>query len=391
MGERSKQHRESARALIVTSNVAARRVLRSYLTKDSAFCFDIVDESHLRSATQRYRAQLPDLVLLGEELENGSPLEFLDSIHETPGDWHPVIFVHFSTEHEVCLEAMRRGAQETIDLGTLTSAELQLVSHRVHETLRLIRENHRVHLENARMVQELARSNEELGQFAYVISHDLKEPLRKITSYGDLLRQKLEPFHDEETNHYLNKMTDGATRMGSMMSALLEYARVTRRVKVLAWSSLEDAYGIAIEALEMRIHESQGKVVIETPLPTVQCEPLRLQQLFLNLIGNGLKYCREGVAPMVSIRAEPNGDSGARITITDNGIGFKPEQNETIFGIFQRLHARTSKYEGHGVGLAICKRIVESLGGTIEAQGQLGVGAQFIVHLPLVQWCGTEK
>lgn len=370
--------RQTAQALVLTSNIAVRRILRSYLSKDPEFSFEIYEESRMAPAVESYAKRKYDLVLLGETIDGGSPVGFLRGIYRSPEEWHPVVFVHFSHDHSICLDAMRQGAREYVELGALTSTELNMVSRRIRETLKLIRENRK-------MVEELARSNTELGQYAYAISHDLKEPLRKIASFGTLLQEKMQTCNDEEAKHYLERMIDASARMGSMMSALLEYARVSHGAPGEMWTSAGEALHAACDALEIRMKETGAHVNIEGELPQVLCEPLRLQQLFLNLVGNGVKYAREGVSPMIHVRFERDEHYG-RFMVDDNGIGFTSEQAGHIFGIFHRLHPKNSKFEGQGVGLAICKRIVESLEGRIWAEGFPGKGARFLVEIPASKW-----
>jgi len=242
----------------------------------------------------------------------------------------------------------------------------------------------RIEAENARREQEeltrkLEKSNQELQDFAYIVSHDLKAPVRKVAMFGDLLKESLAGRLDEDEQENFEFMIEGAARMQQLIDALLTYSRVHTRVKppqrVDLRKVIEDLKEIE---LALPLEETGGKVEIEEPLPSVYADPSQVYQLLQNLIANGLKYHREGVPPVITIRGKQLGD-WVRIEVQDNGIGIPEEHHERIFGMFQRLHADD---KGTGVGLAVCKRIVERHGGEIGVESTPGVGSTFWFTLP---------
>jgi PAS domain S-box-containing protein len=227
----------------------------------------------------------------------------------------------------------------------------------------------------------LERSNRELQEFAFVASHDLQEPLRKIQAFGDLLEKSVGDELGERSRDYLNRLRGAAVRMSRLIEDLLAYSRVATRGLAFQDVDLNRVLCAVLEDLEIGIRESQARVEAG-PLPTVKADETQMRQLFQNLIGNALKYRKPDVAPHVRIRGSRDEDSDAwRIEISDNGIGFDPQYAERIFGIFERLHTR-DRYEGTGVGLAVCRRIVERHGGDIMAEGRPEQGAIFTVVLP---------
>ena len=239
---------------------------------------------------------------------------------------------------------------------------------------------------------ELRRSNEELEAFAYVASHDLQEPLRKITAFGDRLESRARDALDEQARDYLGRMTNAAHRMQALINGLLSYSRVTSRAQPFEPVPLDEVLQGVLSDLETRIEEVGGRVHAE-PLPTIHADATQMRQLFQNLIGNALKFHKPEVPPVVTLRGRTMADDEARqagiltpgpvceLTCADNGIGFAPEDADRIFGVFQRLHAREA-YEGTGIGLAICRKIAERHGGTLTAQGTPGAGAVLTVRLP---------
>lgn len=244
-------------------------------------------------------------------------------------------------------------------------------------------------------IGKLEKSNQELKEFAYVASHDLQEPLRKIQTFGGRLFSKYAEAMDETGRDYLERMVKAAGRMRDLIEALLTFSRVSSRGMHFALVDLNTALQEALSNLERRIEETEAELEIQK-LPTLEADFVQMVQLMQNLIGNALKFHRQGVPPVVKVgyrirqdkkRPRRKKDSTAgvcEIYVQDNGIGLKNEYDEQIFAPFQRLHGRT-EYEGVGIGLAICRRIVERHGGNISVESQVGQGSTFFVTLPFVQ------
>ena len=230
-----------------------------------------------------------------------------------------------------------------------------------------------------RHAEELARSNGELERFAYVASHDLQEPLRMVASFLELLAERYKGRLDERADKYINYAVDGAARMKALIDGLLRYSRVTTQGRRLEEMETRSALDEAMANLGRAIEE-KGAVVTHDDLPTVLADPIQLVQLFQNLIGNALKFC-DGT-PRVHVAAERTGEEWV-FSVRDNGIGIAPEYRERIFQIFQRLHGR-DKYPGTGMGLAICKRVVERHGGRIWVESRPGQGSTFLFTLPVI-------
>jgi two-component system, LuxR family, sensor kinase FixL len=233
--------------------------------------------------------------------------------------------------------------------------------------------------------EKLGRSNAELEQFAYVASHDLQEPLRKIQAFGDRLKTKYEQALGPEGIDYLARMQNAAARMQILIQDLLSLSRVASQAKPFAAVDLGDVVRTVVSDLEVRIDRVGGRVEVAA-LPVVWGDRGQLAQLLQNLIGNALKFQKPGEPPVVRVYSEflrlPQSDAEAwQIVVQDNGIGFDEKYSERIFQIFQRLHGR-SEYEGTGIGLAICRKIVDRHNGSIIANSTPGEGAKFVILLP---------
>ena len=228
---------------------------------------------------------------------------------------------------------------------------------------------------------QLVRTNQELEQFAYIVSHDLQEPLRKMKSFSQLLARECQGqlTDNEKAQRYLDYIIDAATRQQTMIQALLNYSRLGRNDSTKVAIDLGAVVENVLEDLSIPITETQATVTV-SDLPTVQASPTEMAQLFLNLIGNGIRF-QGDAPPRIQIEAQLQGSEWL-ISVQDNGMGINPKYAERIFQIFQRLHSR-SEYPGTGIGLAICRKIVESHGGSIWVVSEPGQGSSFYFTLPL--------
>jgi two-component system, LuxR family, sensor kinase FixL len=249
--------------------------------------------------------------------------------------------------------------------------------------------------EQSRYAAELERSNHELEQFAYVASHDLQEPLRKIRTFGDRLQMKCADKLDEAGSDCLLRMQSAAARMQTLIDGLLSLSRVTTQGQSFVVVDLAKIAREVASDLEIQIEKAEGRVEVGH-LPAIQADPLQMRQLLQNLVANSLKFHRVEVPPVVKLegrfvsergRRRPGGSVAeelCRIVVEDNGIGFEQKYHERIFGVFQRLHPR-DVFEGMGIGLALCRKIVERHHGTITARSIPGQGSVFEILLPVAQ------
>ncbi len=313
----------------------------------------------------------------------------------TPGTW-------FDKESGMAEQLRREGHTPLYEKefrrkdGTLVPVELRVHVSRDAEGnpaemwafVRDITERKQAEVELLENVRKLEQSNRDLGDFAYVTSHDLQEPLRKIQTFGDRLSTKYADSLDERGRDYLERMVNAATRMRGLIEALLRYSRVSTRQQPFSEVDLNEAAREALFNLEDLIDRSNGAVAL-SELPRVEGDPHQMVQLMQNLIGNALKFRRPGDPPSIRIdHRKPPRSEGAparcELRFEDNGIGIDMRSAEQIFKPFHRLHGR-GEYEGAGMGLAICRKIVERHDGEIRVESEEGRGSVFVVTLPLKQ------
>ena len=321
------------------------------------------------------KKDFPDIILADYNLGNWRGIEALEILH-CDGLDIPVIMVTGGLGEVNAVECIRQGATDCV-----LKDGLARLPEAIHRALREKRERglrHQVEHDLARKVEELARSNADLEQFAYVASHDLQEPLRMVSAYTQLLAERYRGQLDETADKFIGYASEGALRMQVIIRDLLAFSRVGRERAASASVDCNSLVEGILQSLRSTIAES-GAVVTHAGLPTIWAHPTRLAQVFQNLIGNAIKF-RGKEPPVVSVHAEKAGADWA-FTVSDNGIGIAPEHAESIFVVFQRLHSR-SEYAGNGIGLAICKKIVELYGGKIWVESQAGKGSSFKFTMP---------
>jgi PAS domain S-box-containing protein len=286
-----------------------------------------------------------------------------------------------SSDYETQATPEVGGGWYYVRLGPIRSGE-QIVGFTVISTDITVLKNTQLRLEQS--LRKLEQSNRELESFASVASHDLQEPLRKIQSFSDRLKSSTESTLSPEVRDYLERMQNAATRMRRLIDDLLAFSRVSSKAKPFAPVDLSQVAREVVGDLEVSIEQTGAKVTLGA-LPTLKADPTQMRQLLQNLLGNALKFRQDRVAPVISV--EGTVDTAARrceLRVQDNGVGFDEKYLDRLFNLFQRLHGQ-GKYAGTGIGLAICRKIVERHGGAITARSAPGQGATFVITLPLEQ------
>jgi light-regulated signal transduction histidine kinase (bacteriophytochrome) len=217
-----------------------------------------------------------------------------------------------------------------------------------------------------------------LEDFTFIVSHELQSPLKKIVSFADLVKMELQAALSDKGNDYLDRIQNGAHRMSHLVSNLLNYSRITLSTQKPEPTNVEMIVKEALSDLDVQIKESKAEVAFGT-LPQVQATPLEMNQLFLNLIGNGIKYAGPN-APRINIAAKQQGDHWT-FSVGDNGIGVEPKNSKRIFDLFQRIN--TEGQPGNGIGLTLCRKIVENRGGQIWVESEMGKGSTFFFTWPV--------
>jgi signal transduction histidine kinase len=320
-------------------------------------------------------AHHPDIVIADYNLPQWKGMEALEVLKRAGLDL-PLILVSGALGDITAVECINRGATDYVLKDGL--ARLPEAIRRALQEKLLLRLRRQAEEDLAQKVEELARSNAELEQFAYVASHDLQEPLRMVAAYTQLLGERYRGKLDENADKFIGYASEGALRMQTLIRDLLAFSRAGREGSIYKSVDCGAAMVEVMITMGPAIQES-GAAVTCAELPTVWSNRTQVTQLFQNLIGNALKF-RGEEPPVISIFAEKTGDEWL-FSVKDNGIGIAPEYVENIFVVFQRLHGR-AEYAGNGIGLSICKKIVERNGGKIWVESGVGQGCLFKFTLP---------
>lgn len=302
-----------------------------------------------------------------------SQYRFIEKTSEAPL-WHIFSMIPLKNEKDVII----RWIGFIFDINAQKKIEQTLKDNRALKDAQEQLYQNQMELQNK--IIELNRSNYELEQFAHLASHDLQEPLRKLFYYSDVLKRRYAGQMDESTNNLLNNMSAAAGRMKELINDLLSYSQLQQQKLSFEEVDLNAIIPEIIKDLDIAIREKNA-VIEYDDLPMLYGNRIRLTQLFQNLISNAIKYSRVGVPPVISIRSQSL-DGQVSIAVRDNGIGFKEEYREKIFGLFERLHSR-DQFPGTGIGLSICKKIAELHKGSISANSTPGEFAEFSVTLPI--------
>lgn len=337
-------------------------------------------EAAVSNINQRHH----DVYLVDYRLGERNGLELLRLINQQ--DSSPVIILSGQGGRELDIAALRSGAADYLDKSYLHSSILEhyiRASIERNQALTALQESEQKYRElferENQLRQELSRSNAELQNFAYIASHDLQEPLRAISGYTKLIETEYADRFDSTAREYMNFITSGTKRMQRLIEDLLTYSRVSTREQIFSRVDCNSIVKEAIANLQTSIDES-GATVIYQNLPVLTADRTQMVQLFQNLLGNAIKFRRQSVRPQIAIDAESIAHQQWLFKVTDNGIGIEAEYFDRIFRIFKRLHTQR-EFTGTGVGLALCRKIVELHGGNIWVESELEKGSTFFFNL----------
>lgn len=368
---------DKIRVLLVEDSSADMELVLRELRRDG-FEVEFDGVQTAEDFARNIRTKSYDIVLADYNLPQWTGMEALELLHQEGLDV-PLILVSGALPDVTAVACIKQGASDYVLKDRL--ARLPAAVRAALQERNLREERERAQRELAEKAEELARSNRELEQFAYVASHDLQEPLRMVAAYTRLLGERYRGKLDEQADKYIDYAVDGAKRMQTLIQDLLTFSRVGRTESDVMLADGNAVVEQALLNLESAIRES-GAVVNSDRLPVVMANNSLLIQLFQNLIANAIKF-RGSEPPLIRIVAEKNSDQWV-FSVADNGIGMAPEFQDDIFTIFKRLHTR-GEYPGNGIGLAICRKIVEQQGGRIWAVSQPGQGSTFRFTLPATE------
>ena len=358
---------------MIEDNLADARLIREMLADASRPEVHLEHATSLSAGLASLAERNADAVLLDLTLPDSAGMDTFLTAHASAPDV-PIVVLSGLSDEAVASRAVDEGAQDylvkgQVDGNTLIrSIEYAVRRHALHAELQLI-------------ASELERRNVELSAFTYSVSHDLKEPLRTIEAFSQFVMEDYAERLDAQGKDYLQRMAAAAARLKQMIEDLLLLSRAGQRPEQVAPVPLGEVMAEIVAALEGSISEKGARVQVDGALPVLLADRARVEQIFGNLISNGLKFNRSA-PPVIEVRVASLDGGLATVFVRDNGIGIDPRYNERIFQIFQRLHRR-EEYDGTGAGLAIVKRAAEAMGGRVWLNSTLGDGATFYVSLPL--------
>jgi PAS domain S-box-containing protein len=339
--------------------------------------------------------QYPKEELLGMNYKTFTTEEDIKNVYEAYNQVYRTGEPRLSIGHSIIRKDGTRGFSD-VSVSPLKNAKGEIIGFRgisrdITARKRLEEEREALLQEIRKINRKLEEANNELQDFVYIASHDLREPLRKIASFGTLLQDSLKGKLSDDQQENLEFMIGGARRMQDMIDALLTYSRLTTKAKPPEWVDLnkviEDLKKLELATM---LDETRGTIHVPGPLPSVQADLSQMHQLFQNLIGNGLKFHKKEMPPEIIIRAYEAENNVIRIEVEDNGIGIDEKYHSQLFTMFKRLHSK-EQYEGTGIGLASCKKIVERHGGNIGIKSTLGKGSTFWFTLPRESYLKESK
>jgi two-component system sensor histidine kinase/response regulator len=368
------------RVLLIEDNPGDARLIQEMLAGPRGGAFELERVDCLSGGLDRVVARKPDVVLLDLGLPDAQGLEALRAMQGRAARV-PVVVLTGLNDEEVAAQAVQEGAQDYLVKGQIDSSQLARAIRYAIGRKQI--DEARVHAEESlrETLAELEGRNQELESFTYSVSHDLKEPLRTLESFSHFLLEDYAAQLDEQGKDYLARMGRAAARMKQMIEELLALSRLARRPEELVRVDVGQVVANITAAFQVALEEKGGRIEVEGGLPSVLGDRSRVEQIFGNLIANGMKFNRsEG--PVVTVGANETDAGAATFFVRDNGIGIDPQYHDKIFGVFQRLHRR-EEYDGTGAGLAIVKRAAEALGGRVWLDSAPDAGATFFVSLPL--------
>ncbi|GAB5440696.1 MAG: response regulator [Fuerstiella sp.] len=357
--------RRATRLLLIDDSPADLFLLRALLQQVSSEDYDVLDCSTTEEALRCLNEEQIDGVLLDCILADQDGLDLLNQIRASGFDG-AIITVSGCGLESVAVEALKRGADDHLVKGSISAADIQRTLHNAFEKRELLR--------------ELDDRNRELESFAHVAAHDLRSPLCSLMLLVDLVKGLQDQQNDQQCIDLLDRMRVSTERMARLLDSLLAHAESGRRLQSLVPVSINDVVEVCIANLQSGIFDANAEIQVGQ-LPDIQGDEVALVQLFQNLISNAIKFC-DADRPSVSIQSEAAGDDW-RISVSDNGIGIDPEMCSKIFTPFTRLQSKND-YEGSGIGLATCKRIVEQHHGQIHVSSSPGSGTTFTMIFPAI-------